>query len=42
MSEFNEELYQEMIQNEENEAPRYDDEVNCYSCVFTDIVSSYE
>lgn len=42
MSTFNEELYLEMVQNEEAETPCYDEEVNCYACVFTDIVNSYE
>lgn len=42
MSQFNEELYQEMMENEQNEAACYDDEVNCYSCVFNSIVESYE
>lgn len=42
MSTFNEELYLEMVENEENEAPCYYDEVNCYASVFNSIVNSYE
>lgn len=41
MTEFNEELYQEMMENEQNEAAMYDDEDNCYLPVFNSIVESY-
>lgn len=42
MADYNEELYLEMVENEEAETPRYYEEENCYACVFTDIVNSYE
>lgn len=42
MSTFNEELYLEMVQNEEAEAPCYYDEENCYAPVFDEIINNYE
>lgn len=42
MTDFNEELYQEMMENEEAETPCYYDEVNPFDCVFNSIVESYE
>ena len=42
MSEFNEELYLEMVENEQEELACYDDEVNVFDCVFNSIVESYE
>ncbi len=42
MSEFNEELYLEMVENEENEAPCYFEEDNCYLPVFNEVLSNYE
>ncbi len=42
MTDFNEELYLEMMENEQNEAAVYDDEVNVFDCVFNSIVESYE
>lgn len=42
MADYNEELYLEMVENEQEELACYDEEENCYACVFTDIVNSYE
>lgn len=42
MIDFNEELYHEMMQNEEAEAPCYYEEENCYTPVFNEILSNYE
>lgn len=42
MSDFNEELYLEMVETEQEELACYDDEVNVFDCVFNSIVESYE
>lgn len=42
MTDYNEELYLEMVENEQEELACYYEEENCYTPVFNEILSNYE
>lgn len=42
MGTYNEELYREMMENEQEELASYYEEENCYAPVFNEILSNYE
>lgn len=42
MTDYNEELYLEMVENEQEELACYDEEENCYAPVFNEILNNYE
>ena len=41
MSNYNDELYQEMMENEVEEQPQYYEEENVFSCVFNQVMDNY-